>query len=336
MRTLIFWILSAFVLFGQNSGNDTLFIAAWNVENLFDTDDDPEKKDEDFTPEGFKEWTNERLSTKLENLKKVIESMNNGAGPDILGMEEVENQSIADSLVSSLNEKYKLVYSESPDGRGIDNCLVFNTEKLTFVSLEAVPVHLSDNWPTRDLIITELLTTTGDTLSVIVNHWPSRSGGQEKSEPNRIAAATSLKNYLVEKNFCTSSKYFVMMGDFNDEPDNISITDHLGVTGYEENTTVSDSGLYNLAAKLDSDSLGTYLYRGTWNMLDQMIVSGNVIKDDSFVYVKNSFTIYKPEFMVTKDGYYKGSAIPTYGGKKYLGGYSDHFPVYAKFVIKGN
>ena len=223
----------------------------------------------------------------------------------------------------------------SPSKGAIDNCLMFNTDKLSFLSQDAITVTLSDNWPTRDIILVNLLNQFDDTLSVFINHWPSRSGGQEKSEPNRIAAAKTLKQYIVENNFCTSEKFSIILGDFNDEPDNVSLADHLGTASYSCDTDVTDCTLYNLSYEMAADSLGSYFYRGDWNMLDQIIVSHNVAAVNTFNYICNSFNIYKPEYMVTKTGYYKGSAIPTFGGKNYLKGYSDHFPVYAKFVMKG-
>lgn len=335
MKTLIVLLLAATLVSCQNVESDTLYISTWNIENLFDTVDDPDKNDEDFLPDGRKEWTQDKLELKLDNLAKVIKSMNEGAGPDVLGMQEVENQAVAEELMKLLDKKYKLVYAESPDGRGIDNCLLYNSDKLGFISQNAITVTLADNWPTRDIIVVNLKNQFDDTLSVFINHWPSRSGGQEKSEPNRIAAGTTLKNYMIENNFCTSDKFSIILGDFNDEPDNVSIADHLGAVRYSCDLTVEDCKLYNLAYQMAADSLGSYFYRGDWNMLDQIIVSHNVAAVNTFNYICDSFNIYKPEFMVTLTGFYKGSAIPTFGGKNYLKGYSDHFPVYARFIMKG-
>jgi len=332
MKFMFMLLLATTFLLGQDGVGDTLFIATWNVENLFDTVDDPDKKDEDFTPEGFKNWDLEKLSTKLLNLKKVINYMNDGEGPDILAMEEVENETIAKELLDTLGGNYSLVYSESPDGRGIDNCLIYKTDKFTFIEKKAITVNLPDEWPTRDIIKVQLATKNDDTVAVMVNHWPSRSGGQEKSEPNRIAAAKTLKEYLVENNFCTSGIFYIMMGDFNDEPENVSISEKLGAKGYWCDSEITECGLFNLAYQAAKDSLGSYFYRGDWNMLDQIIVSDNIIKKNSFNYVCDSFTIIKAPFMVTADGFYAGAAIPSFGGKKYLAGYSDHFPVGAKFV----
>ncbi len=322
-------------LFPQTS--DTIAIAFWNIENLFDVIDDPSKEDEEFLPSSEKEWTAERLDKKLYNLSRIIRSMNNDNGPDILGVCEVEHQSILDSLVVKFlsDKNYKVAYIESPDGRGIDNGLIYNSKIFSLILVKGDSIKLDDGYPTRLVLNVNLLTKGKDTLHIYINHWPSRRGGQSESEKNRVRAAETLRN-SVEKIFKVNDKSkIVIIGDFNDEPNNISILNTLKADSfYCSNNSPSSNQLYNLAYSDFTDGTGSYKYHDDWNMLDQVIVSGSLLSDKNFKYVCESFEVYKPSIMVTHSGKYEGTPFPTYGGNRYLGGYSDHYPVITKFVLK--
>ena len=306
------------------------------MENLFDTDDDPNKIDEEFSPIGRKEWTVEKLNKKLEHLAQVIRFMNNGNAPDLLGVEEVEHQAMLDSMLSQYfkDKNYGIAYRETPDNRGIDCGLIYNADKFEYISHTGHVVILPDKYPTR-LILETHLKISGDDLYVFVNHWPSRRGGEKKSAPNRAAAAKVLKKRVEEILKIDSDANIVITGDFNDEPNNNSIHKILGAKylSCDEQPSSSDE-LYNLAYESFDEGWGTYLYRGDWNMLDQIIVSGNLIERNGFDYECGSFEIVKPKYLVEQAGKYKGSALPTFGGSKYLAGYSDHFPVGARIVIE--
>jgi len=320
------------------SYKDTIAIGFWNVENLFDTTDDANQDDEEFLPTGNKEWTSERLDTKLYNLSRVIRSMNNGNGPDILGVCEVEHQAPLDNLVLKFfhDKNYKVAYKESPDGRGIDNGLIYNADLFSLLSVKGDTVRLDDGYPTRLILNVNLLTKEKDTLIIYVNHWPSRRGGQAESEKNRVKAAETLR-HSIDKNFERNARSkIIIVGDFNDEPGNVSLLQGLSAvpfycdsTGYIE----SYSELYNLAYPAFADGIGSYKYRDDWNMLDQIIISGALIDSESIHYVCNSFEVYKPLMMVTRSGNYEGAPFPAYGGSRYLGGYSDHYPVVTKFIL---
>lgn len=321
--------------------NDTLYFAFWNTQNLFDTVDDPMINDEQFLPDGEMEWTDNRLDKKMYNLARVIRMMNNERGPDILGVSEVENQSVFENMIdkylSDLN--YQIAYLESPDNRGIDNGLIFKSEKFTLLNLQADTVHLSDDWPTRLIFGVNLLTNENEKISVFVNHWPSRSGGQIESEPKRISAAQTLRD-AVDRIFSSEENANIfIIGDFNDDPVNVSVLETLQAhpikcdslpTDFEMN---SEAELFNLSYQSFEKGEGSFKYRDTWNMLDQIIVSGSIISGNDINYICNSFEVFKPNFIVTRSGKYEGTPYPTYGGRKYLGGYSDHFPVIAKFKI---
>lgn len=348
MKKFILYSLVLLIIICINDCNgqspDTIVVAFWNLQNLFDTKDDPQKDDEEFLPSSELEWTNDRLDKKMYNLARVIRSMNYGKGPDIIGVCEVENQAVLDSMIKKFltDLHYKTAYIESPDNRGIDNGLIFRTDKFKLLNIQADTVHLYDEYPTRLILGVNLLTKENVKLSVFVNHWPSRRGGQTTSEPNRISAALTLKN-AVERIFQTDPESkIIIIGDFNDDPDNVSLVKSLEANPIKCDTVKEDSEteltnkLFNLAYEPFHSGAGSFKYQNTWNLLDQIIVSGNLISNNEFHYLCNSFEVYKPEFIVTKSGKYAGTPFPTYGGKRYLGGYSDHFPVMAKFLVIRN
>jgi hypothetical protein len=338
-------ILFFFVLTETSSpqSEDTLLIAFWNLQNLFDTIDDPLKEDEEFLPDGGMEWTEERLDKKIYNLARVIRMMNNEKGPDLLGFCEVENENVLrmmrDKYLSDLD--YKIAYIESPDKRGIDNGLIYRRTAFRLLNVQADTVHLSDGYPTRLIFGANLLDKNNELVAVFVNHWPSRRGGIEESEPNRIQAANKQRE-AVDRIFSSNpaAKIFIL-GDFNDEPVNISLLQNLSAHPIKCDSINAEfevewqGELFNLSYQSYEDGLGSYKYKETWNMLDQIIVSGSLITDDNFYYICDSFEVHKPVYMVTQSGEYKGTPFPTFGGRKHLGGYSDHFPVTAKFILKG-
>lgn len=338
---LFFVLIEHSFSFARNSGSDTLFVASWNLENLFDTIDDPGKIDEEFLPGSEKDWTNERLDKKLFNLARVIHAMNNNKGPDILGVCEVEHKSLLKNMISKyLNYiNYKVAYRESPDERGIDNGLLYNADKLKLLSIFADTVHLNDNDQTRLILNANLLLKeSGNTLHVFVNHWPSRYGGVEKTEIKRVKAASTLRkriNYFFNQN---KNSKIIIIGDFNDEPGNESILKTLDAQPFNCNVPgslqnyMNDNILINTAYESFKIGAGSYKYHDDWNMLDQIIISSNLVFG-KVKYLCNSFEIFKPGYLVEKEGKYKGTPLPTYGGNRYLGGYSDHFPVTAKFLI---
>jgi endonuclease/exonuclease/phosphatase family metal-dependent hydrolase len=322
---------------------DTLFVAHWNLENLFDTIDDPKTEDEEFLSTGSKEWTDERLDKKLYNLSRVIRSMNRDNGPDLLGTCEVEHQSLLDSMVSKyLSDKnFKTAYLESPDGRGIDNGIIYNSLKFKLLETKGLTVDMDGGYNTRLILEGIFLFGKSDTIYFFVNHWPSRRGGEDVSEPRRVKAAETLRTEIESILSKNGKSKIIIVGDFNDEPTNISITESLKAQPFfcdslDLNNLPEDFGtdLFNLAYKAWFDGLGSYKYKDDFNMLDQIIVSRDLLLEDDIKYICNSFEVYKPDLMVTRTGKFKGTPFPTYGGARFLGGYSDHFPVIAKFLIK--
>ena len=312
-----------------------IYVASWNLENLFDTIDDPEKNDEEFMPDGRRGWTESRLDNKLDSLAKVIQFMNTGKGPDLLGVQEVEHERLLGGLISKfeIEKNYGIVYEESLDRRGIDNGLIYNSDLFEVISQDKIEVKLESGYPTRYILEAELVCRDRDTIIVYVNHWPSRSGGQEKSEPNRIKAAEILRAVIDSVLTENINANIIVLGDFNDEPVDISLAEVLKAEKEIDTNKVLTENLYNLSYHLYQKGEGTYLYQGDWNMLDQIIVSGNLLLEGGLNYVTESFEIIKPDYTVTKEGKYEGASIPTYGGRNYLGGFSDHYSVGIKLLI---
>ncbi len=340
-RLLSYFIILLFVtsagskLFAQKK--DTLTVAFWNTENLFDIFDDKDKNDEDFLPTSKKQWTLERYNTKLQHLAQVIKDMNTGRGPDVLGLAELENKKVVEDLVNPNLDgmEYQIVHYNSPDQRGISVALLFKSTVFELLGSSVDTVHLSTNHPTRLILHAMLLTRSKDTLNFFVNHWPSRVGGQDESESYRISAAQTLRSSVDKLLAGNPASKIIIMGDFNDEPDNKSIAETLGAEHLICGKADPKYSLHNLAWTRKSNGEGTLSYRGQWNMLDQIIVSSGLLntKSKSAQAICESFEIFKPDYLVQKDEKYKGSPFPTYGGNKYLGGYSDHFSVNAKIVI---
>jgi hypothetical protein len=340
---VLFSLLCTGEINSQTSG-DTVFIAFWNLENLFDIIDDPEKDDAEFLPGSDKDWTAERLEKKFYNKARVIRSMNEGNGPDIIGVCEVEHQHLLDTMVARFlpDKKYKTAYAESPDNRGIDNGLIFNSDKFSLISVVGDTVNLSDNYPTRLILNVNLLYNRKDTLRVFVNHWPSRRGGEIETDQNRVAAANVLRERINHYLLDDDNEYVIIIGDFNDMPNNNSVLNELGAQPFicdsdSPYTAINLSGfnLLNISYPVFNKGIGSYKYKDQWNLLDQIIISDAFVEGNYLSYICGTFDVYKPDIMVTKSGKYVGTPFPTFGsGNRYLGGYSDHYPVIAKFVFR--
>lgn len=310
-----------------------LWVAFYNQENLFDTIDDPHKNDNEFLPDAKNGWNTEKYTNKLEHMSKVIASMNEGKGPDILGMCEVENSAVLADLTKNhqlAKMNYKFVHFEGPDERSIDNALIYQSKKMTLVSATPYPIVFAENprSKTRDILLVKLKhTKTKSDIIVLVNHFPSRLGGEKESEPKRINAGKILQAIYDSIAKADPNTPVVMMGDFNDEPSNTSMREALITKGHT--TDLKNHDLFNAMYEMEEKQMGSHLYKGQWHALDQIIMSNNLINCTAKIcYHPNSVTIYKQEWMLETTGKYSGSPLRTFGGQKYLNGYSDHLPVY--------
>ncbi len=320
---LLFILLCTVPVFAQQ----TISIAFYNQENLFDTIDDKHKNDNEFLPDAKLAWNTEKYLNKLDHMSQVIQSMNNGDGPDILGMCEVENDLVLADLTTKTKLKsckYQFVHRESPDERSIDNALLFKSKKFKLLDVRqyAVSIDTNPHFKTRDILLVKLELKNKSSLILLVNHFPSRLGGQEKSEHKRIRAAQVLKHIFDSIRITNPNQAVIAMGDFNDEPSNISMD---SVLQAKQN---ADSQLFNAMYGLHLQKKGSLQYRNNWNMLDQFILTSNLVNCQSTLcYEKESATIYQQPWMLETEEKYKGSPKRTFGGQKYLNGYSDHLPV---------
>jgi len=321
-RLIFFLIIIPFFCFSQNTNSDNfsdeLFLMFYNVENLFDTLDNPNTKDEEFLPLSEKKWDSNRYNYKLKQLEKVfnkiIEKENEKNLPDIIGLCEVENKLVIEDLLKTdvfKNHNYSIIHKQSPDGRGIDCALLVNS-KFEVLQNDFIQINNpKESRTTRDIVYSSLK-FKNKIINVFVNHWPSRWGGQEASNYKRVFVAEVLRKYIDENT--SQNDYNLIMGDFNDYPSNESL----------DKILVKDD-LLNLMLTSQVSGLGSYNYRGNWDWLDQIIVSKEI---SSFKLIK--FGAFKEDFMMYTNK--KGEVYPnrSFGGNNWYGGYSDHLPVFLK------
>jgi predicted extracellular nuclease len=319
------------------TNSDKLLIAWWNVENLFDTIDDP-TQDDDFTPSGKNKWTTERLEHKFKQLATVIGDLaasRNAALPDVMGFCEVEHQRLLDTLFQKfLNAKnHRMVYFESKDPRGIDVGIAYNSARFQLVDSRIHRVKLEEGY-TRDILEAKF-SLDGKNLFVFANHWSSRRGGEEASEPKRVLAAQTLRNRVDEILAQEPDADIVIFGDLNDEPTNKSVLSVLRATGDLNNVKSSNDGaLYNFMAAYQG--IGTYFYQKHWERIDHMIVSKGLLDAKNYSVLESSFSAFYKDYMFEKekDGKPTEKPLRTFAGQKYLGGYADHLPIMLEIKVQ--
>lgn len=304
----LFMFSFGIVSFSQNIRN----IAFYNVENLFDTLDGT-NDDAEFLPDGKNNWTSERYDEKIVHINKVIDELNN---PLFIGMCEIENAKVVRDVMnySSKINNYGLLHYESPDARGIDVALIYDSMTLKLVQSGNLRFTLpGKEAPSSRDIIWGKFVQNKDTLIAMVNHWPSRSGGQESSEPNRITAAQTARTFIDSLLKDNKNYKIVFMGDLNDYPSDAA-------------PTLIREKLVSMICPMSGSFGGTYNYKGEWDVLDHIFVSQGMLKKKGIKAVKGSGVIHSFEYLLEE---YKGQIVPfrTYAGPKYLGGYSDHLPV---------
>lgn len=325
--TMLFMV----VAFAQTTHNKAV-IGFYNVENLFDTIDDPIKNDEQFLPDNDYHWNTERYIAKLNSLSKVISDMAKlDGGLVVLGVSEVENEQVLlDLAATELLKPYHLsvCHHESPDRRGVDVAFFYDASRFKILGTKAFPTIVPNNpdFITRDQwLMTGVLDGT-DTLDIVVNHWPSKSGGEQRSLPGRMAAG-QLGRYIADSVLHSRpNAKFIYMGDLNDNPTSKCIITEMGTKTKPEKLTQYD--LYNPMWKLFRDGLGSYAYRDSWEMLDNIIISGALVNATPGTYKFRSAHIFRKDYMFTKTGSYVDYPYRTFAGGNYQGGYSDHLPVY--------
>lgn len=325
-----------------NGKYQKICIGFYNVENLFDTINQPDVNDEEFTPEGSNEWNALRYNRKLLHLSEAISRIG-GNGAVILGLAEVENRKAVEDLIRTpllKNHNYGIVHYDSPEPRGIDVALLYDKNVFTLHHSKAHPLLLKDNpdFKTRD-ILQASGTIAGETFHFLVAHFPSRREGVLQSEYRRIASAGLMRHITDSLLQRQPAAKIVLMGDFNDNPDNLSLSKVLQAENHF--TPLSPLRLYNPMAQPYKAGKGSSVYRNEWQLFDNIIVNGNFTGDNplAFRLYKDPQTgersfIFNASFLTRQSGRNPGYPTRTYAGKKYFGGYSDHFPVYI-FIEKG-
>ncbi len=308
-------------------------VAFYNVENLFDTKNDPKTLDDDFTADGKKHWNYKRYENKIKKLTSVISQLGNERSfyaPALVGLVEVENAKVVADLANHKNlqqHHYAFVHYDSPDERGIDVALLYNKQLFELLSSETFPLYVENNDGERDYTRDILVVTgnlKGELVHILVNHWPSRRTGFEETEYKRIKAAETVQEIIANIQTKNEAAKILIMGDFNDNPTSKSIKQYL----------VTENFYNPMESLLDRDSNGTLTYKGKWNLFDQIIISNNFLeKTEGNLYFKHA-EVFNKEWLKIYKGKLKGSPFRTYIGPWYQGGFSDHFPVYAYFEKK--
>lgn len=302
-------------------------IGFYNLENLFDIKDDPKTLDDDFTPDGWKEWNSYKYDKKLKKLSKVIAQIGKketGTSPSLIGVAEVENLAVLEDLIATnalKNEGYDIVHYDSPDERGIDVGLLYKKTDFKVLASKSVALYLEAEEGgrdfTRDILYVHGMLTSIE-VHIFINHWPSRRSGANETSAKRIAAAHRNRKEIDTVLKDNPEARIIVMGDFNDGPQSESVQTHLVKTDF-----------YNPMLFLATKYEGSLNYNAEWFTFDQILFTNNFVRfyENPLLYDKSD--IFNDVFLTEYSGRYKGNPFRTYAGKKYIGGYSDHFPVYS-------
>lgn len=329
--------------FSQKVNYRVSLIGFYNLENLFDTVNHPFVDDEEFLPASERHYNTRIYLDKLDRLSTVIAQIGTDVNPDglaLLGVAEIENDTVLTDLVKHANLKsrgLKIVHYNSPDARGIDVGLLYNPKY--FTPIYSVPLFVKlpggskDSYFTRDILYVKGM-MDGDTIHVMVGHWPSRSGGEERSIPARAAAAGVCKRVVDSLMAINLQTKVVIMGDLNDDPISPSLTKVLEAKGSVKG--LKNGGLYNPWFDYYKKGIGTIAYQDSWGLFDQVVLSKAWVNKEQEGYHFYRANIFNKEFLVQQTGKYKGYPKRTWDGTTYNYGYSDHFPVFITLLKKAN
>lgn len=306
--------------------SETYTIAFYNIENLFDIENDPLTNDDDFLPYSAKRWTPKRYENKLRKLGSVISKIGNkdaDKAPAIVGLAEVENKKVISDLLRDKNlidEAYSYIHYDSSDERGIDVALIYKSDLFTVTNSETFSVYLQTKTGerdyTRDILLVQGLLHK-EPISIIVNHWSSRREGEKETEFKRVAASNKVNTIIRNIRNANKEAKIIVMGDFNDNPNNNSIL-----------SLENESDLFNPFKTVWSENNGSLNYDFEWNLFDQILFSTNFFDTINSNLSFAKAEIFNHKFLTQYHGKYEGQPFRTYVGRKYKGGYSDHFPVY--------
>ena len=314
-------------------------VGFYNLENLFDLEDDPNIRDDEFTPTGKNLWTKEKYVEKMGHIADVLSEIGTNQTPDglaIIGVSEIENRKVLEDLVKEpklLDRNYKIVHFDSPDKRGIDVGMLYQPKYFKPTNTKKIPFDFlrtnGDTVFTRDILLVEGI-FDGDPMAFLINHWPSRSGGEAASRYLRNHSAELCKAVIDSLEAINPMAKVVLLGDLNDDPDSPSVKNYLSAVGKAKK--VKKGNTYNPMFDFYKKGLGTTAYRDAWSLFDQVILTRAFLRKNQTGYRFYQANIHNPRYMVQKSGRYKGYPFRTFAGGSYLGGYSDHFPVYVALV----
>jgi predicted extracellular nuclease len=325
------------LLAGSLAGQVKFRLMEYNVENLFDCEDDSLTQDNEFLPEGSHHWNQHRYYDKLNKIGKVIAATSPTQWPDLVVLCEVENDRVIEDLTQHSplrNAHYRFFITHSQDVRGIDVALLYQRDTFKPLSQRSIrlPRSMKGGRPTRDILHVTGLLFSGDTLDLFACHMPSRAGGKKVSEPYRRLAASILKQQVDSVMAQRQTPNILLTGDFNDYPQCASLQRDLGAA--RPQGVPQETKLYNLMDGRKGE--GTYRYQGEWGILDQLIVNGHLLQPDSSLHTTyEQAQILKFPFLLVEDKKYGGfQPFRTYLGPRYLGGYSDHLPVLLELELR--
>lgn len=317
-------------------------IGFYNLENLFDTIDTENVLDTEFSPQGAKVWDGTKYHKKIDNMASVISELATEKckeGISILGVSEIENRSVLEDLVVHpllAERNYQIVHYDSPDRRGVDVGLIYQPDHFVVLKSRPIPLLLyeSDDTSriyTRDILYVEGL-FDGELMSVLVNHWPSRRGGEMRSGRLRAKAAGLCRTIVDSLINANPNHKIVIMGDLNDDPNSNSLKKTLRAKSSTKELK-KDSDLFNLMYDHYKKGIGSNAYRDAWSLFDQIIVSKNLTDKGQSGYFVFKPTIHNDKKLIQTSGNFKNYPLRTFSGDEFLAGYSDHFPVFT-YLLK--
>jgi hypothetical protein len=326
--------------FPQHNSNETTMLF-YNVENLFDLKNNPETNDDEFTPNGDRRWTYKRFNRKIQNISKVILSSSGWNPPEIVALCEIENRFVLEKLISETPLKsipYRIIHKESPDLRGIDVALLYNEDEFYPLEYKYIPIRLENDsvLNSREILYVAGIIKNTDTLHIFANHWPSRYSGLLESQSLRNRAANILRTEIKMLQKKYNDPNIVIVGDFNDQPSDESISLHLGALNFSGNRLkVEENQIYNLSFSWMNQDLGTLKYQSQWSVFDQIMVSGILMNPENKIFTRTECVkIVQLPFLLENDERFGGiKTNRTYTGFHYNGGFSDHLPVLLKLQL---
>ncbi len=329
--------IAGLLCFSDAQAQNRYRVISYNIENLFDTIKNPAIWDEDFTPKGKFAWNTERYATKLTNLSKVINALCDTVPPLFISVCEAENKAVLnDWLKQPQMKRYnlKFIHFDSVDPRGIDVALLYNKKlfKPTFKTLIPVQFDFDKKYKPRGILYVKGKFNKQE-VHVFVNHWSSRKGGAEVSDGRRMRTAKILRSKIDEILSADKDARIFVTGDFSDPPFSRSIADSLNVK--QNLLTIKEGDLYNLMTEAAQKGKYSFNFEGEQDMLDQIIVTENfVAKDCTLCIDKKRGEVFQPKWLMYKSDKFGLMPNRTFAGYKYIGGYSDHLPVYTDVIVK--